>query len=426
MYVEKIVIHNFRCFADTTIDLNYPGRTDDDTFTLPLRNANVNLLLGDNGSGKSSVFKALTLAVMSPVIRSSGFQAEYLVRRPVGEIEEARFGASGQSTPSNRPQTETASVEVTVRLSSADAPNESPHEHTAVGRALIRRFGDVETVDSDPNTDDSVWENMFYNDSPAFFIAGYGANRRTERPEGYSEQKRSRRYQRVASLFEENVGLAPFSYACLELQTIGAFDEARVLLNALLPDQVQLTSRQDNQKRSLFEHAGIFLPFDALSDGFRTFIGWAWDLLLQLARVQQTAYASEETNLGRHAVTVQKFPASSLTAVEGVVIIDEIDLLLHPEWQRTVIDRVGSAFPNLQFLFSTHSPLVAGALEAANILVMESQPDGTVVPARYRERIYGLTANQVLTSSYFGLRSTRAPGTGSITAFPEPPIRKQA
>ena len=77
----------------------------------------------------------------------------------------------------------------------------------------------------------------------------------------------------------------------------------------------------------------------------------------------------------------------------GVCIVDEIDLFLHPEWQRVVIEQVAKAFPKMQFLFSTHSPLVAGTLEPENIFVMEQESDGTATVKQYTENIYGLTAN---------------------------------
>ena len=230
---------------------------------------------------------------------------------------------------------------------------------------------------------------MEAEESASVFVVGYGASRRTERPEGYSERNRKLRYQRVAGLFEDHVGLVPTTYAAFQLHKRGRFEEARHLLNALLPSSVQLTGATDSSDDPLFDVAGVFLPLDALSDGFRTFLGWVWDLLLQLARV-----APEGT------------PLADIT---GVVIVDEIDLFLHPKWQRAVVEQVATTFTKLQFLFSTHSPLVAGSLEPANIFTMDTDDDGAAVVKQYTEGIRGLSADQILSSSYFGLDTPRAP-----------------
>jgi predicted ATP-binding protein involved in virulence len=90
------------------------------------------------------------------------------------------------------------------------------------------------------------------------------------------------------------------------------------------------------------------------------------------------------------------------------VLVDEVDLYLHPEWQVSVIPRLARAMPNLQFVFTTHSPLVVGTLHRENIRVLKSGPNGSVVEAS-QEEVHGLSANQILTSEYFGLQTTREP-----------------
>ena len=99
-----------------------------------------------------------------------------------------------------------------------------------------------------------------------------------------------------------------------------------------------------------------------------------------------------------------------LTELRGVVMVDELDLLLHPAWQRTVVESLATTFPNLQFFFTSHSPIITGTLEAANIFVTETEPETgatTIVPGQ--ERVHGLSADQILTSSYFDLPTPRAP-----------------
>lgn len=371
------------------MSLNYPGRPGKLSHPSPQRAPNVNLLLGGNGSGKSSIFKAIALGVLAPVIPSSGLKAEYFVRRATRAGSNTVASIQNSSSFQKREPAESAKIEVSLLLGESDTGLSQPI--TMIGQAIVTLKGDVEEIRT-THTNPPAWDRIYENNSPAFFLAAYGAGRRTERPEGYSEQNRTPRYQRVAGLFEEQVGLAPFTYAYLQLKSRGAFSDARQILNALLIEEnLSLTEHQDGLDRPLFDNNGVLLPFNALSDGYRAFIGWVWDLLLQMSRVLPPNSAEPQ-----------------LANLSGVVIVDEIDLFLHPAWQRRVVDQISEAFPNIQFLFSSHSPLVAGTLETQSIYVLDSDDSGAVIE-QYNEDIFGLTANQILTSSYFGLSSTRAP-----------------
>lgn len=56
---------------------------------------------------------------------------------------------------------------------------------------------------------------------------------------------------------------------------------------------------------------------------------------------------------------------------EGIILIDEIELHLHPKWQRTIVPRLEKTFPNIQFILTTHSPQVLSSLKHKNIFVLE-------------------------------------------------------
>lgn len=75
----------------------------------------------------------------------------------------------------------------------------------------------------------------------------------------------------------------------------------------------------------------------------------------------------------------------------GVVLIDEIDLHLHPRWQREVMGKLAKAFPNCQFVISTHSPQVIGELRPDSVVLLR---DGEFVG--HPQATYGLTSGQVL------------------------------
>jgi len=60
---------------------------------------------------------------------------------------------------------------------------------------------------------------------------------------------------------------------------------------------------------------------------------------------------------------------------KGVVLIDELDLHLHPGWQRTVVANLEKTFPNCQFIITTHSPQILGELPAESVMLLK---DGSV------------------------------------------------
>lgn len=84
---------------------------------------------------------------------------------------------------------------------------------------------------------------------------------------------------------------------------------------------------------------------------------------------------------------------------EGIVLIDEIELHLHPQWQHKIIPRLTETFPNCQFIVTTHSPQVLSHVQPENIYILQSTPDGII--ASHPESSYGRDSNQIL-EDYMG------------------------
>lgn len=162
------------------------------------------------------------------------------------------------------------------------------------------------------------------------------------------------------------------------------------LIDDLLPADVAFEGASE-RGRFLYAQRGVPVPRVALSDGIQSYLAWVSDLTMRLAAVAGDAPIAD---------------------VRGVVLVDEIDQRIHPRWQERMLSQLSANLPNLQFVCSAHSPLLAGSLRPDNLILMEDDADaagdGATRARRLREDIYGGTADQVLRSSYFDLESSRS------------------
>ncbi len=120
------------------------------------------------------------------------------------------------------------------------------------------------------------------------------------------------------------------------------------------------------------------LPVSLLSDGARAMISLAADLAFRCARLN--GQLNDQ--------------APQLT--EGIVLIDEVDLHLHPAWQQRVITSLRRAFPRIQFIVSTHSPQVLSSIHKESIRTVGRNAEGRFVAEEPLARSYGELSSDVL------------------------------
>jgi len=141
----------------------------------------------------------------------------------------------------------------------------------------------------------------------------------------------------------------------------------------------------------IFKEKGTKLSFDQLSEGYKCIIIFVSDLLYRLQINQPNTKIIED--------------------LHGIVLVDEIDLHLHPKWQRVLVSKLRTLLPNVQFMFSTHSPtIIQGASDDAIIYrVFRNSEDGKtrVSDPYFRKDLNHLMINTVLTSPLFGLEDSR-------------------
>ncbi|MCW3052175.1 MAG: ATP-binding protein [Chthonomonadales bacterium] len=382
MYINSIQIQDFRTFEYAEIDFVHP-ECDFAQMELPVPQLpNVNLLLGDNGAGKTTLLKAIAIAALGPAVIAASLPIYRLIRRAPGEDAKALAHTE-------------AVIAAGFTVHEQDKTPEDSALPTLESHMTITRMGDVElphwtVLDTKP------WEPIYSNASDAFFFVGYGVTRRVETKElvdpGARQASSLVRAQRIRSLFEEAYSLIPFPVWLPNLETTnpGRFTQVRHLIDHLLNGTGYTFTGGREDGEYLFLHEGLKVPFPALSDGYRAYLGWIGDLLYHVC------YTCP--------------PGKKLVENRGMVMVDEIDLHLHPKWQMTVLPALSRALPNVQFIVTSHSPLVVGSLEWMNILVMTPGPNQSSNAERIEEAVHGLDADQVLLTDFFGLETTRAPG----------------
>lgn len=67
----------------------------------------------------------------------------------------------------------------------------------------------------------------------------------------------------------------------------------------------------------------------------------------------------------------------NLEQIMGIVMIDEIDMHLHPKWQWNIVNALSSVFKNVQFIIATHSPIVISSSKEPNIILLEENKEPT-------------------------------------------------
>ncbi|HEV2816971.1 MAG TPA: AAA family ATPase [Allosphingosinicella sp.] len=167
--------------------------------------------------------------------------------------------------------------------------------------------------------------------------------------------------------------------------TIGRFFE---LINEMTPGFNLRFLRCDTETYEiLLDTSDGEVPLDYVSQGMNSTMGWAGILMQRLSEI----FPGEADPLAQHAL----------------LLIDEIDSHLHPAWQMNLVPILKQHFPNLQVIATTHSPLMVGNLEEHEVIRVARDADGLTIE-HLAQSFKGYRADQILTDQPFEMESTRA------------------
>ena len=368
MQIRHIKLCNFRCFEQ--IDL-----TLDTSFTL---------LLGDNGSGKTALIEALRIAAGAFLLGTDVRRVPNIQRTDIRE----------SITPDNLGSVvEPPEVQVfePVVIDAVGIVNSKPVQWTRTQRGKSSQLrGIVEGL---------VRERKEGGKPVLPLLAYYPAKRvakqridsieRTVPParweRGYEgafdaelNQATQLRWLRSTTFSELQQGMtSPLLVSALDVVANCLEGYFRVQYSVQLEELVAIDEFGRQHRARL------------LSEGYWTMLMMILDMAFRCATLNP--------HLGEEV----------LKQTPGIVLIDELDLHLHPRWQNHVIDDLRASFPRVQFIASTHSPLIGASLPSSCLYHLETNEEGWCQARQYQENTLGLSANQMLTGSYFDLISDR-------------------
>jgi len=333
--IKSIEIHNFKAIEHLKFELAEKSLDAGG-------DASCLALLGENSTGKTSILEAIALCVLgTKAIENLNVRAS-----DYGHRTDARRWKSRPSLP----------LQVSLEFYGVPAPvtlRWSPHS---------RGFRGAE--------------------DPAAILLAYG-------PRRYFTKARKKHFtspwKQVQTLFNP-LATIPHPELWLRRADKQAYAAAVRALREIL-----LLKEKDDIIRGphgsiLVRTQGVLTPLDSLSEGYRSMVALAVDVMRELL---------EHWNSLEHA--------------SGIVLIDEVETHLHPRWKMRIMDALRRALPGVQFIVTTHDPLCLRGMANGEVQVLQRSPVSGIELLEDLPDIRGLRADQLLTSDYFGLSSTSDP-----------------
>lgn len=391
MFIKHIALRNIRGFSELDFDLSRPDE----------RYAGWTVFTGDNGSGKSTLLKAVAVGLVGKDVARS-LQPSF--RRWIKD------GA----------KEEESSIQLEIVRCEEDELVETGRAPAAVfpAKIILKNGGKEATLHA--AIPDSVRNRRTYHtpdrtlwsaEANGWFSCGYGPFRRVfgASPEA-TRQMVAPTTERFVTMFQEAASLAEVDQWMRllkhkELENKEAEREQLALVMELLRDDLMpnhiTVDRVDSDGLWLKDRNGVQLAWGEMSDGYRA----AAALLADIVRHLIGTY-------GLDGLTERTADGKTVIKRSGVVLIDEIDAHLHPGWQREIGFWLKRHFPSIQFLVTTHSPIVCQAADPNGLFVLpapgSSSNPGPLSDEDYR-KVIASRPDTILLTPAFGLQNTRSP-----------------
>lgn len=336
MRIKNIDIKNFRCYEAAT--LNFHPR--------------INIMVGVNGTGKTSVLEAIRILLGG--IYCEIDKVENKITMPTITEDDVRLHNLEFQFDSKIE----GSMELDAHLAHNQEATWDRWLEKKGGKTKFRKSKDVKALSS------RIQEIIRHGEKEAVpLIAYYSTDR-------YKKEKRNTGFEADGSRLRgyynalDTMSNSWFFLNIIRTETYAEIQEGTSspilklvydVIRQCVPNCKELQHNIKQDRLIIKLDNGEQMPYGALSDGVRSVLSLAMELALRCYLLNP--YLGEN--------------AAKLTS--GVVLIDEIDLHLHPEWQLHIVNDLAKVFPRVQFIMSTHAPLVISSIKEGKIFSIADQ-----------------------------------------------------
>lgn len=341
----------------------------------------MNILLGGNGIGKTTILEALSIALSDYL---NGFVG---VTKKGIEPHHVHFDTHIQGDVSQSKEYFSTTISSTIHLDKEVAIGEvTRRDHTAGSRTRYLGKGIAAYAKKISNDRNSILP-----------LLGYYSIKRLAPPkrENYGIKSKNKLDDRVCGYIgclDETLDIKAMKSWCLDMELeafhaaspIKEYEMFKSIVQSFMskmtdPERMPAVYYSRKMEEMVYREEGRAIPIQYMSAGYQSLLWMILDMAFRLAQTNPSI--------------------DDYRNVPGIVMIDEIDMHLHPTWQWRILEALQEVFPKIQFIVATHSPIIISSAKNAHLISIRGEEDIVYLPAAYAYSVDDVLKTRQLSKS---------------------------